>query len=115
VFETVAIDPARVTVGGFSDGASYAVSLGLINGDLFGRVLAFSPGFIIDGPLQGKPRLFVSHGTADPILPIDRCSRVIVGRLKRRGYDVTYREFEGGHEIPDSIAREGMKWAAGAT
>ena len=34
VFETTAIDPARVSVGGFSDGASYGLSLGLINGAL---------------------------------------------------------------------------------
>ena len=37
VFARVSIDPARVTVGGFSDGASYALSLGLANGDVFPR------------------------------------------------------------------------------
>ncbi|GAB3936403.1 hypothetical protein GCM10027614_12850 [Micromonospora vulcania] len=36
--------PVRdVTFGGFSDGASYALSLGLANGDLVDRVVAFSP------------------------------------------------------------------------
>src|SRR6266851_964021 len=49
VFETVSVDPERIAVGGFSDGASYALSLGLINGDLFSRVVAFSPGFIVNG------------------------------------------------------------------
>ena len=112
VFETLPVDPARVTVGGFSDGATYALSLGLINGDLFRRVLAFSPGFIVEGSLHGKPRIFVSHGTADPILPIDRCSRVIVSGLKKSGYDVTFREFGGGHTVPPEIAAEGMRWAA---
>lgn len=111
-FEMVPIDPARITVGGFSDGATYALSLGLINGDLFRRVLAFSPGFVVEGPLHGRPRIFVSHGTADPILPIDRCSRVIVPGLKRSGYDVTFREFEGGHTVPPEIAADGMRWAA---
>jgi predicted esterase len=111
VFETLPVDPARVTVGGFSDGATYALSLGLINGDLFRRILAFSPGFIVEGSLHGKPRIFVSHGTADPILPIDRCSRVIVSGLKKSGYDVTYREFEGGHTVPPEIAAQGMRWA----
>src|SRR2546429_387045 len=53
VFDSVAIDPARVAVGGFSDGASYGISLGLINGDLFKRVSAFSAGFVIDGAAQG--------------------------------------------------------------
>jgi phospholipase/carboxylesterase len=114
VFETIAIDRARLSVGGFSDGATYAVSLGLINGDLFRRVLAFSPGFVIPGTLRGKPRFFISHGTTDGILPIDRCSRLIVSQLQKRGYDVTFREFEGGHEIPPAIAREGMTWMAAA-
>jgi phospholipase/carboxylesterase len=112
VFELVSVDPTRVAVGGFSDGATYAVSLGLINGDLFRRIVAFSPGFVVDGPPHGKPQFFVSHGTADPILPIDRCSRVIVSGLRRRGYDVTFREFDGRHEVPADIAREGMHWLA---
>lgn len=114
VFETVALDPARIAVGGFSDGATYALTLGLVNGDLFRRVVAFSPGFVVQGPPHGNPQFFISHGTADPILPIDRCSRVIVPRLRSRGYDVTFREFAGGHEVPADIAREGMRWAAAA-
>ena len=109
VFETVAVDPERLAVGGFSDGATYALSLGLINGDLFRRVVAFSPGFVVEGTPHGKPRFFISHGTADPILPIDRCSRRIVAGLQKRGYDVTFREFHGGHEIPPDIARDGMR------
>jgi phospholipase/carboxylesterase len=110
VFDTVSVDPARVAVGGFSDGASYALSLGLINGELFRYVLAFSPGFVVDGATQGNPRFFISHGTADAILPIDRCSRLIVPALRRRGYDVTFREFDGGHEMPPDIVKEGVGW-----
>jgi phospholipase/carboxylesterase len=112
VFETVAVDDTRVAVGGFSDGATYALSLGLINGDLFSRVVAFSPGFVVDGTPHGKPRFFISHGTADRILPIDHCSRPIVAGLQKRGYNVTFREFQGGHGIPADIAREGMQWVA---
>lgn len=47
---------------------------------------------------------------ADQILPIDQCSRVIVPRLRSMGYDVTYREFEGRHEMPPGIADEALKW-----
>jgi phospholipase/carboxylesterase len=112
VFESVAVDPARVTAAGFSDGATYALSLGLVNGDLFRRIVAFSPGFLVEGEAQGKPRIYISHGTADEILPIDRCSRVLVPALRKRGYDVTFREFDGGHEVPPAIAREGVQWAA---
>jgi phospholipase/carboxylesterase len=114
VFESVSVDPARIAIGGFSDGATYALSVGLTNGDLFRRILAFSPGFIVGDRLQGTPTIFVSHGNGDRILPIDRCSRVIVPALKTRGYDVVYREFDGGHEVPPQIARDGMTWVAGA-
>lgn len=110
VFETVAIDPARMAIGGFSDGATYGLSLGLINGDLFPRVVAFSPGFLIDGMPHGKPRVFISHGTHDHILPIDRCGRRIAAGLISRGYEVTFREFDGDHEIPADVAREGLTW-----
>ncbi len=110
VFTRLAVDPARLAIGGFSDGASYALSLGLANGDLFPRVLAFSPGFIIGTPPQGRPRFYLSHGTADQILPIDRCSRVIVPQLRSRGYDVTFREFAGRHELPPEIATDGLRW-----
>jgi phospholipase/carboxylesterase len=108
VFETTAIDPARVSVGGFSDGATYALSLGLINGDFFKSIVAFSPGFVINSSAHGKPRIFISHGTHDRILPIDRCGRRIADELKGKGYDVTFREFDGHHEIPEDVAREGL-------
>src|SRR5215831_7132912 len=89
VFDMVPIDPSRMAIGGFSDGATYAISLGLINGDLFKRVAAFSPGFVIDGAVQGKPSFYISHGTKDQILPIDGCGRRIANDLKSRGYEVT--------------------------
>ena len=110
IFETTAIDPARVSVGGFSDGATYALSLGLINGDFFRSILAFSPGFVISGEAHGKPRIFISHGTKDHILPIDRCGRRIAAALKDQSYDVTFREFDGKHEIPADVAREGLSF-----
>ena len=97
-------------VGGFSDGASYALSLGITNGDLFTHVLAFSPGFVAPAGQTGAPRIFVSHGTRDGVLPIDRCSRSIVPELKRGGYDVLYREFDGEHSISLEIALEAMGW-----
>ena len=113
VFEQVNVDPRRISVGGFSDGATYALSLGLINGELFERIVAWSPGFVVGGNVTGKPKIYISHGHEDEILPIDRCSRRIVPALKRNGYDVTYTEFVGGHTIPEAIAREGMKFAGG--
>jgi len=112
VFERLPVDPARIAVGGFSDGASYGLSLGLANGDLFPKVVACSPGFVIQATAHGRPRLFFSHGKADQILPIDQCSRVIVPRLRSMGYEVTFREFEGRHELPPDIASEALRWVS---
>jgi predicted esterase len=66
----------------------------------------------VQTPPQGRPRIFISHGTADQILPIDQCSRVIVPRLRAMKYDVTFREFEGRHELPPAIASEALRWMA---
>ncbi len=112
-FQLLPVDPARVAVAGFSDGASYALSLGRVNGDLFRSVLAFSPGFVVPGPPNGTPRIFVSHGTSDPVLPIDRCSRLLVPALRREGYPVDYREFDGGHVVPEHLAAEAFRRVAG--
>jgi phospholipase/carboxylesterase len=112
-FSRYAVDPARMAVGGFSDGASYALSLGITNGDLFTHVLAFSPGFMAPVERRGRPRVLISHGTRDGVLPIDLCSRRIVPRLERAGYDVRYREFDGGHTISPEIALEAMGWFSG--
>jgi phospholipase/carboxylesterase len=109
-FARYAIDALRVAAEGFSDGASYALSLGITNGDLFSHVMAFSPGFIASGEQEGAPRLYVSHGTQDEVLPIDRCSRRIVPLMQRAGYDVRYREFDGSHTVPPEIAQEAVIW-----
>ncbi|MEU4680076.1 phospholipase [Micromonospora sp. NPDC023737] len=99
-----------VVLGGFSDGASYALSLGLTNGDLVAGVVAFSPGFSAPLVTHGRPRVFVSHGVDDRVLPIDVCSRRLVPRLHDLGYDVTYQEFPGGHEVPQEIRTAAADW-----
>jgi predicted esterase len=109
-FARYAVDASHLAAEGFSDGASYALSLGLTNGDLFTHVLAFSPGFAAPARQVGKPHLFISHGTRDEILPIVACSRRIVPMIQRAGYDVRYEEFDGGHTVPPEIAREALAW-----
>ena len=103
IFQLHPIDPARIAVSGFSDGASYALSLGVMNGELFDHILAFSPGFMAPTTTADTPKVFVSHGTHDEVLLIDPCSRRIVPALQRAGYDVEYREFDGGHVVPPEM------------
>jgi phospholipase/carboxylesterase len=109
-FARCAVDSERIAVGGFSDGASYALGLGLINGDVFSRVVAFSPGFVPPHRQRGKPTIFIAHGTRDEVLPIATTSRRIVPQLQQAGYAVRYVEFDGPHLVPADIARQGTDW-----
>ncbi len=110
VFGQYSVDLRRLAIGGFSDGASYALSLGRANGLLFSDVIAYSPGFIAPAPPEGKPRIFISHGVGDRVLPIDPCSRTIVSRLRKADYSVMYREFDGGHTVPPDVAQRSVDW-----
>lgn len=105
------IDRARLALAGHSDGASYALSFGIGVGDLFSRILAFSPGVMTPLAVKGKPRIFISHGTRDAVMPIDDTSRKFVPRLRTLGYDVTYREYDGTHGVPADIVSAGFDWA----
>lgn len=109
VFDRCAIDPASVAFAGFSDGASYTLSLGLRNPELVRQLIAFSPGFETGDRLDPKPRVFISHGASDPVLPVQG-SKAMVQRLLSAGYDVTYREFSGGHEVPTEISTAAFDW-----
>lgn len=110
VFSTYSVDPDHVAVEGYSDGASYALSLGITNGDLFGHVMAFSPGFMSPGEPRGKPRIFISHGTEDPVLPIEQTSGEIVPDLRAQGYEVRFIEFPGGHRPWPAATDEAVRW-----
>ncbi len=109
-FQRYPIDPAHIAVEGFSDGASYALSLGLTNGDLFTHIIAFAPGFMAPASQHGAPGIFISHGTEDSVLPVDRCSRRLVPQLKQAGYSVNYHEFSGPHTVPETIAEDALDW-----
>jgi predicted esterase len=109
-FDRVNVDPRHLAVAGFSDGGSYALSIGLPNGDFFTHIVAFSPGYMMPPGRQGKPPIFISHGTHDDILPIEAASRRIVPQLKSWGYDVHYHEWDGGHGFTPQLAMEMFQW-----
>src|ERR1700733_2637056 len=53
----------------------------------------------------GAPHIFISHGVEDPVLPISQTSRQLIPLLRKAGYEVDYREFNGGHTIPSAMAQ----------
>ena len=96
---------------GASFGAYHAVNFAFRHLDHIARVIAFSPGIMQPDKARGKPPIYISHGTSDGVLPIGVTSRTFVPRLKKLGYDVTYHEFDGRHQVPDEIAREAFEWS----
>jgi phospholipase/carboxylesterase len=111
-FDRVAVDPQRLAIAGFSDGGSYALSVGLSNGDLFSHVIAYSPEFVAAPIRFGKPPIFITHGVQDNILSINLTERM-VRQLKLSGYTVEFKEFSGGHFMRPDLVRESLRWLSG--
>jgi phospholipase/carboxylesterase len=113
VFQHFTVDPHRLAIAGFSDGASYSLSLGVVNGDLFSHIIAYSPGFMVPGPRHGHPPIFISHGRNDPILPFEACGQRLANDLTHDGYKVEFVPFDDGHAVPPEIAERATHWFAG--
>ena len=111
-YQTVHVDPARIFTSGFSDGASYSLSLGLTNGDFIRKIAAYSPGFMRAASTNGHPSFFFTHGRMDQQLPVE-ASQIMVEELRSAGYDVEYREFDGPHAVSLSLMKETYKWMLG--
>ena len=114
LFDRVRVNAAKLALVGFSDGASYSLSLGRINGDLFSHVVGYSPGFAdLASAKHGNPPVYISHGNADTILPFSYTKNTIVPGLEQDGHDVTFQEFDGGHQVPAVVSEAMLDWFFG--
>lgn len=102
LFTKIAANPAHVGIMGFSDGATYALSVGSANPELFRQVIAFSPGPAFLGKSAPGQSFFVSHGENDKVLPFS-VTRGHVAKLRVRKAPVAFERFKGGHEVPKEI------------
>lgn len=100
----VPVDRARIVLAGFSDGATFALAMGLSSTEDFAAVIAWSPGIAIRtvSPARGR-RVFVSHGRQDPILKFDVTCGEIVPLLLSESAEVTFLPFKGGHDAPPQV------------
>lgn len=103
------LDPTHLAFAGHSDGGSYALSLGLANGHLATQLIISSAGFMAALMQEGAPRIFISHGTRDEQIPIDRSARVHAAQLRQAGYDVTYVEYDGPHQYQPRVIEQGVE------
>jgi phospholipase/carboxylesterase len=86
-----------------------ALSLGIANGDLFPELLGYSPGYLQAPAIRGKPRIFVTHGTRDEILPFANAQQ-IVSSLRASQYEVEFVTFDGGHTLGVALGRQAFQW-----
>lgn len=107
LFAKVAIDPKRIGMMGFSNGATYALSVGTANPQLVGTVIAFSPGPAFLGKSSPTQRIFISHGEQDEVLPYSY-TRGIVGRLRSKKAPLMFESFNGGHTVPKDIRAKAL-------
>lgn len=108
------VDRSRVVPVGFSDGASYALSVALANPRLFRSAVAIAPGFVNPPPsLDASQRLFIAHGKDDPVLPFNAARAAVVSPLQAAGYHVRFKPFAGGHYVDRQSLQEGISFALG--
>lgn len=107
VFGRFNVDPAHIAAAGFSDGGTYALSLGLVNGDFFSDILAFAPIRYNAPGAVGQPKIFFSNGNKDPGAVISN-SFSMSRQLKADGYDVAFHEFNGGHWMDEDGVKRAM-------
>jgi predicted esterase len=119
VYRRFPIDPARQAIAGFSDGASYALGVGLSNPRVFAAVMAWAAGFlVIDAerlqPDDPKPRVFLEYGTRDQLFPFDRVALPMRDLLLQLGYPLDFRTDEGGIHWPrPGFLPDALDWFLG--
>jgi phospholipase/carboxylesterase len=103
--------PTTVALLGFSQGAMLSIDVALAGAPAVDRVVAMSGVLLVDSvpaltaPHPGKPRFLLSHGRQDPVVPFSSGSRA-KDLLEKHGFSVTWRPFDGGHQIPSPLLAE---------
>ena len=109
VVSNAPVDPRKVIIAGHSDGASYALSLGLWNPRLFRGIIALAPGGLLAPQDKSRgQRIFIAHGRSDPVVSIDHDRQLVADPLTAAGLNVRFREFTGGHAVDVASLEEGI-------
>lgn len=102
-FDRVNVDPTRISIAGFGDGASYALTLGIANAALFTRVLAHTPALLQTPFARGFPKILVTAGINDDVVPWTTTRDNVVIGLNRQGFTVEFVTYDGGHSVPTDV------------
>lgn len=116
VFRRYPIDAERLGLVGYSDGASYALSVALSNPELFRAVMGWAAGFVAieeAAAAEGVPRpaVLVEYGTHDELFPFEQVAVPMREQLEAHGCTVTFRVDEGGRHWPSgTFQEEALDW-----
>ncbi len=116
LIESYRVDPRRVYLLGFSQGAIISLSLALTEPKKLAGVVAMSgrilpevlPRMAPAEAMMGLPILVV-HGTADPVLGIEY-GRAARDRLAALPVSLTYREYPIGHQVTEESLADVGAW-----
>ena len=116
IYRRYPIDPDRQALVGYSDGASYALSIGLSNPRSFRAILGWAAGFCTVDPTflrddDPKPHVLLEYGTHDPVFPFETVALPMRDALNGAGYPLHFRIDEGGkHWPPSDFQAEALDW-----
>lgn len=109
-------DLKEVYLGGFSQGAIMSYSIGLTDPDsvqgiiaLSGRLLEEIKPFAAQKDELKKLKVFIAHGKQDRTLDVTY-AREAKNYLLQSGAELTYSEYEAGHQITPEILKALHKW-----
>ena len=110
LIEKYSIESNNISLLGFSQGTILSYALGLNFPERFKKIIGFS-GYIDESMVftntnnldYSNLNLYISHGTQDPVIPVD-WARKSIEILKKEKINHNYKEFVSGHTIsPDNF------------
>ncbi len=107
--EQFKLEGQKVSLLGFSQGAILSWAVGLSQPERIDKIIALSGyvnedifGYAKEG--LDQLRIFSSHGTEDPTLPVD-WARKGIALVEKKDLKVEYKEYPAGHSInPENFA-----------
>ena len=104
----------KVSLLGFSQGAILSWAVGLSHPERIDKIIALS-GYVNENIFSyakeglDQLRIFSSHGTQDPTLPVE-WARKGIALLKKKTLEVDYKEYPSGHGINQDNFTDLLSW-----
>ena len=101
-----------ITLIGFSQGAILSWAIGFNYPKFIRRIIALS-GYINEELITKNDitfKAFSSHGTVDPIIPVDWARNTIKKHIKKDCEDLIYNEYNVGHTLSENNLIDFLNW-----